>query len=146
MRLKVMVSAALVVAVAAIAGAAAFAGDRSSQSSSGSMAGMHMQGATTHSAAAVTASDLRALLGRQFGEHAVLAMNATNAGVSGSPTFPTILRSVEGVGSLLEHMEVLALGNLDPRVHFAILSDVADALTEATAEDAAIVAGQIATT
>ncbi len=95
MRLKVMVSAALVVAVAAIAGAAAFAGDRSSQSSSGSMAGMHMQGATTHSAAAVTASDLRALLGRQFGEHAVLAMNATNAGVSGSPTFPTIAKALD---------------------------------------------------
>ena len=29
--------------------------------------------------------------------------------------------------TLLEHLEVLALGNLDPRIHFAILSDFADA-------------------
>lgn len=42
-----------------------------------------------HSAAAtaVTASDLRALLGKLFGEHAALAMNATNQGISGSPSF-----------------------------------------------------------
>ena len=53
---------------------------------------MHM---THSSAAAVTASDLRSLLGRQFGEHAVLAMNATNAGVSGSPTFPAIAKSLD---------------------------------------------------
>jgi hypothetical protein len=89
MRLKVMVSTAVVLAVAAIAGAAALAGDRSPQSGAPSM---HM---THSSAAAVTASDLRSLLGRQFGEHAVLAMNATNAGVSGSPTFPAIAKSLD---------------------------------------------------
>ena len=89
MRLKVMVSTAVVLAVAAIAGAAALAGDRSPQSGAASM---HM---THSSAAAVTASDLRSLLGRQFGEHAVLAMNATNAGVSGSPTFPAIAKSLD---------------------------------------------------
>ena len=89
MRVKVMVSTAVVLAVAAIAGAAALAGDRSPQSGAPSM---HM---THSSAAAVTASDLRSLLGRQFGEHAVLAMNATNAGVSGSPTFPAIAKSLD---------------------------------------------------
>ena len=89
MRLKVMVSTAVVLAVAAIAGAAALAGDRSPRSGAPSM---HM---THSSAAAVTASDLRSLLGRQFGEHAVLAMNATNAGVSGSPTFPAIAKSLD---------------------------------------------------
>ena len=31
----------------------------------------------------LTQSDLRALLGRQLGEHAALAMNATNLGVIG---------------------------------------------------------------
>ena len=36
----------------------------------------------------LTKSDLRALLGRQLGEHAALAMNATNLGVIGSPAFP----------------------------------------------------------
>jgi cyclic beta-1,2-glucan synthetase len=40
---------------------------------------------------------------------------------------PTLLTSVERASELLEHLEVLALGNLDPRVHFAILSDFADA-------------------
>ncbi len=40
---------------------------------------------------------------------------------------PTLLTSVERVGELLEHLEVLALGNLDPRIHFAILSDFSDA-------------------
>ena len=39
---------------------------------------------------------------------------------------PTMLTSVEGVDALLEHIEVLALGNLDPHIHFAILSDFAD--------------------
>ena len=40
---------------------------------------------------------------------------------------PTLLTSVAGVHELLEHMEVLALGNVDPRIHFAILSDFTDA-------------------
>jgi cyclic beta-1,2-glucan synthetase len=40
---------------------------------------------------------------------------------------PTLLTSVAGVAELLEHMEVLALGNTDPRIHFAILGDFADA-------------------
>src|SRR6185436_15710359 len=35
---------------------------------------------------------------------------------------PTLLTSAESVAALLEHMEVLALGNLDPCIHFAILS------------------------
>ncbi len=39
---------------------------------------------------------------------------------------PTMLTSAAGVDALLEHVEVLALGNLDPCVHFAILSDFAD--------------------
>ena len=40
---------------------------------------------------------------------------------------PTLLTSTESVAALLEHIEVLALGNLDPHIHFAILSDFADA-------------------
>ncbi|HSD33126.1 MAG TPA: glucoamylase family protein, partial [Gemmatimonadales bacterium] len=42
---------------------------------------------------------------------------------------PTLLTSVAGVAELLEHVEVLALGNVDPRIHFAILGDFADAAT-----------------
>jgi cyclic beta-1,2-glucan glucanotransferase len=51
---------------------------------------------------------------------------------------PTLLTSVEGVAALLEHMQVLALGNLDPCIHFAILSDFADADAQDLPEDAAI--------
>jgi cyclic beta-1,2-glucan synthetase len=40
---------------------------------------------------------------------------------------PTLLTSVDAVTSLLGHIEVLALGNSDPRIHFAILSDFTDA-------------------
>lgn len=90
MRLKVMVSFTVVLAAAAIVAVAALAGTGSSPATSHSMAGMQ------HSKAkALTASDLRALLGRQFGAHAVLAMNATNAGVSGSPAFPTIAKALD---------------------------------------------------
>jgi cyclic beta-1,2-glucan synthetase len=51
---------------------------------------------------------------------------------------PTLLTSVEGVADLLEHVEVLALGNLDPRIHFAILSDFVDAPAREMPEDEAI--------
>jgi len=51
---------------------------------------------------------------------------------------PTLLTSVPAVASLLEHVEVLALGNLDPRVHFAILGDFVDAPAREMPGDAAI--------
>jgi cyclic beta-1,2-glucan synthetase len=53
---------------------------------------------------------------------------------------PTLLTSIEEVGRLLERIEVLALGNLDPRIHFAILGDFADAATRDLPGDAAILA------
>ncbi|WP_248353653.1 GH36-type glycosyl hydrolase domain-containing protein [Anaeromyxobacter oryzae] len=53
---------------------------------------------------------------------------------------PTLLTSVAGVAALLEHLEVLALGNLDPHVHFAILGDFADAVARDLPEDGAILA------
>ena len=53
---------------------------------------------------------------------------------------PTILDSVEGVRALLAHVEVQALGNLDPNVHFAVLSDFRDAPSETTPRDAEILA------
>jgi cyclic beta-1,2-glucan synthetase len=51
---------------------------------------------------------------------------------------PTLLTSLEGVERQLEHLEVLALGNLDPRIHFAILGDFADAVACDMPADAAI--------
>jgi cyclic beta-1,2-glucan synthetase len=53
---------------------------------------------------------------------------------------PTLLTSVSGVNALIEHVLVLALGNLDPRIHFAILSDFVDAPAREMPEDAAILA------
>ena len=51
---------------------------------------------------------------------------------------PTLLDSVERVGDLIAHLEVQALGNIDPHIHFAILSDFRDAPTETLPHDAEI--------
>ncbi|HNW93451.1 MAG TPA: carbohydrate-binding protein, partial [bacterium] len=53
---------------------------------------------------------------------------------------PTMLTSVDGVAELLERLEVLALGNADPHIHFAILSDFIDAATPNLPQDEAILA------
>jgi len=53
---------------------------------------------------------------------------------------PTLLTSVEGVERQLEHLEVLAFGNLDPHVHFAILGDFVDAAAREVPGDDAILA------
>ncbi len=53
---------------------------------------------------------------------------------------PTLLGSVAGVERLIAHLEVQALGNLDPHVHFAILSDLKDAPAAEMEGDAEIVA------
>lgn len=41
------------------------------------------------------AADLRVTLDRLLGEHAVLAMNATNQGVTGSKSFPAVAKSLD---------------------------------------------------
>ena len=51
---------------------------------------------------------------------------------------PTLLTSVPQVEELIEHLAVVALGNLDARVHFAILSDFTDALAQQMPGDEAI--------
>jgi len=51
---------------------------------------------------------------------------------------PTLLTSVLQVQELIEHLEVVALGNLDAHVHFAILSDFTDALTREMPGDEAL--------
>jgi cyclic beta-1,2-glucan synthetase len=53
---------------------------------------------------------------------------------------PTMLTSTDSVAALLEHVEVLALGNLDPRIHFAILSDFTDADSRDLPADPALLA------
>lgn len=53
---------------------------------------------------------------------------------------PTLFGSVRSVDDLLAHLEIQALGNLDRRIHFALLSDFTDALTEHRPDDAGILA------
>ena len=53
---------------------------------------------------------------------------------------PTLFGSVRAVDELLAHLEIQALGNLDPRIHFALLSDFTDALTEHRPDDDDILA------
>jgi cyclic beta-1,2-glucan synthetase len=53
---------------------------------------------------------------------------------------PTLLGSVASVERQLEHLEVQALGNLDPNVHFAILGDFMDAPELAMSGDDEILA------
>jgi cyclic beta-1,2-glucan synthetase len=51
---------------------------------------------------------------------------------------PTLLTDVDEANRLVEHLEVLALGNLDPCIHFALLSDFTDAPSAEMPGDAAI--------
>ena len=51
---------------------------------------------------------------------------------------PTLLDSVKRVNDLIAHLEVQALGNLDPHIHFALLSDFLDAPSETLPHDAEI--------
>jgi cyclic beta-1,2-glucan synthetase len=53
---------------------------------------------------------------------------------------PVIFDSVDGVREALEHLEAQFLANRDPHLHFAILSDLADAPTETREGDDEIVA------
>ena len=48
---------------------------------------------------------------------------------------PTLLDSVDRVADLISHLEVQALGNVDPHIHFALLSDFLDAPTETMPHD-----------
>ncbi len=51
---------------------------------------------------------------------------------------PTLLSSAQEAERLLEHLEVQALGNVDPHIHFALLSDFTDAPLPEMPDDGAI--------
>ena len=51
---------------------------------------------------------------------------------------PTILDRPDHVADFLAHLEVQALGNVDPHIHFAVLSDFRDATTETLPRDAEV--------
>lgn len=77
--------AAFVVSGLLVAGAIAASSNSSATESMASMS----------KSTASPAGDLRVALARQFGEHAVLAMNATNAGITGSKSFPAAAATLD---------------------------------------------------
>ncbi|HET9288222.1 MAG TPA: hypothetical protein VFO26_11770 [Gaiella sp.] len=82
-------AAAVVGVIAATAGNGGTGGETMSQAPHRT----HSTGAAT--ATTLTASDLRNTLNRLLGEHAVLAMNATNLGVTGSKSFPAAAKALD---------------------------------------------------
>ncbi len=57
---------------------------------------------------------------------------------------PTLISSADGARSLVEHLEVLALGNLDSHIHFALLTDFPDAAAEGLAGEEEVLATAVA--
>ena len=55
----------------------------------------HQMSGMTATKSTLTAADLRVTLDNLFGEHAVLAMNATNAGITGSKAFPAAAKTLD---------------------------------------------------
>jgi hypothetical protein len=93
-RSTVAVLAALVVAgvlvAAALAASSRPSGSSHSMHSMQGMGSMHDRGAMQP-----TAADLRVTLDRLFGQHAVLAMNATDAGVTGAKSFAAAAKALD---------------------------------------------------
>ncbi len=56
---------------------------------------------------------------------------------------PTLISSVESVRTLVEHLEVHALGNRDPHLHFALLTDFPDAATATLPGEDAVLAAAV---
>src|SRR3954471_5107165 len=84
----------ITMALAAVAVSGLLVAGALAATSSGS-ADHDMSGMTMTNAAPMSAADLRVALDNLFGQHAVLAMNATNAGVTGSKSFPAAAKALD---------------------------------------------------
>ena len=93
MRRTILIPVATAAAAALAIGVIAATAGTADNSMAGSMHTGHQMRSTA--ASTVSASDLRSTLGRLLGEHAILAMNATNAGVSGSKSFPAAAKALD---------------------------------------------------
>ena len=93
MRRTMIVSTTVAAAAALTVGVLAATAGNGTTPATGSMHTGHAM--RTTAAATVTASDLRSALGRMLGEHAALAMNATNLGVTGSKSFPAAAKALD---------------------------------------------------
>ena len=90
MRRTMLVLLAAAAVLALSVGVIAATAGGGSTTASGKMHSTHAMTAST-----LTKSDLRVTLDNLFGEHAVLAMNATNLGVTGSKSFPAAAKALD---------------------------------------------------
>ncbi len=88
--LKTSIALLAVLALAVAVAATAYGSTRQSPKP---MAGMNMPMTTTHTT--LTAADLRVTLDNLLGEHALLAIWATQAGYSGSKSFPALAAQLD---------------------------------------------------
>ena len=94
----------------------------------------------SHAVNASPAADLRVTLDRLLGEHAALAMNATNLGYSGSKSFPAAAKSLDqnsvalskAIGSIYgaKAADVFLNGKFQWRAHIAFFVDYTVALAK----------------
>ena len=128
--------------IAAIAGSAVILVDNYARGA-GATTGMRLAVALL---VALTATDLAIAMVQYIVAHVLAPQRLPRLDfVGGVPesartivVVPTMLTSTTSVDALLEHLEVLALGNLDPAIHFAILSDFADTTAADAPTDEAI--------
>ncbi len=93
---SITVAVVAIVVLSAVVAAAVAASSRPAASNGMSHPMSHsMASMTSMSQTTPTAADLRVKLDNLFGEHAVLAMNATNAGVTGSKSFPAAAKALD---------------------------------------------------
>ena len=90
MRRSILITTITAAAAALTVGVIAATAGNGSSSGSADMHASHAMTAST-----LTKSDLRNTLNRLLGEHAVLAMNATNLGVTGSKSFPAAAKALD---------------------------------------------------
>ncbi len=57
---------------------------------------------------------------------------------------PTLISSVDGARAMVERLEVHAIGNMDPHIHFALLTDFPDADAEELPGDRAVLEAAVA--
>ena len=92
----IIVAVVAILVTSAVVAAAVAASSRTSTSTALSMPMSHsMASMPSMKQASPAAVDLRVELDNLFGEHAVLAMNATNAGVTGSKSFPAAAKALD---------------------------------------------------
>ncbi len=92
---RIIAAAVAALAVAGLLVVGALAAGSGSDSSHSAGTSHSMADMASTSKATLTADDLRVTLNNLFGEHAVLAMNATNAGITGSKAFPAAAKTLD---------------------------------------------------